>query len=136
MTDNSFLFDDFFLADDAPGIEVTLRAKGRDIPLRVRPLSVTDQVEVQAQALVKHVTPDGQITIDRLDEAKASSLLLARSIVSWPFTFKDGSPVPVTPENCARMLGEVGKQLTQALDGLTKEKAEVLPPFANSSDAA
>lgn len=136
-----FLFDDFFVSDDDPGIEVTVSVRGRDIPLRIRPLSVSDQVEVQAQALVKRVSPEGQIVVDRLDESKANSLLLAKSIVSWPFTYgpnhpQAGQPVPVTPENCAKLLGEAGQRITQALGKLSEQKAESLVPFVNSSTAA
>src|SRR5271166_6347297 len=102
--DDQFLFDDFFVSDEDPGIEIVIHVKGREIPLHIRPLSTSDQVAVQAASVSKRFTPDGKVVIDKIDEAKANSMLIAKSIVSWPFVNRDGSPVPVTAENCGRLL--------------------------------
>ena len=134
--DDQFLFDDFFVGDDNPGIEISIKVRGRDIPLHIRPLTTSDQIAVQAAAVSKRYTPEGGVVIDRIDEAKANSLLIAKSIVSWPFVFKDGSSVPVTPENCSKLLGDAGVQITQALGALNEKKASIITPFGSSSDAA
>ena len=134
--DDQFLFDDFFVSDEDPGIEISIHVRGREIPLHIRPLSTSDQIAVQAASVSKRYTPEGQVVIDRIDEAKANSMLIAKSIVSWPFVFKDGSPVPVTAENCAKLLGDAGTQVTQALGALNQKKTEIIGPFASSSDEA
>jgi hypothetical protein len=134
--DEQFLFDDFFVGDDDPGIEIVIHVRGRDVPLHIRPLSTSDQVAVQAASVSKRFTPSGQVVIDRIDEAKANAMLIAKSIVSWPFVNKDGRPVAITAENCGKLIGDAGTQITAALGSLNEKKTEVITPFDSSSDAA
>ena len=134
--DEQFLFDDFFVSDEDPGIEIVIHVRGRHVPLRIRPLSTSDQIAVQAASVSKRFTPEGQVVIDRIDEAKANSMLIAKSIVSWPFVHRDGRPVVINAENCARLLGDAGNQITQALGSLNDKKAEIITPFESSSDEA
>jgi hypothetical protein len=135
MTDSSeaFLFDDFFVSD-GDGFDTTIQVKGRDIPIRVRPLSSSDQIAIQAEAVSKRIDQDGTVRIDKFDEAKGSSLLLARGIVSWPFVHKDGTPVEITPDNCSKLLGEAAGQITRLISHLSGQKDT--SPFESSSVAA
>ena len=63
-------------------------------------------------------------------------MLIAKSIVSWPFVHRDGRPVVTNAENCSKLLGEAGNQITQALGSLNEKKAEIITPFESSSDEA
>jgi hypothetical protein len=133
----TFLFDDFFASDDDQGIEATVRVKGRDIPLRIKTdLSLQDQQEVEQLAIKKRVTPDGKIVVDGVDEALLVAETLARTIKSWPFTYRDGSPVPVNPANVLKFCAEGGSQLGTLLKSLKDAREAALDPSAGVSDAA
>jgi hypothetical protein len=135
MSEEQFLFDDFFVSPENQGVEVSILVRGRHVPLKLRPLSVSDEIEAQSGAVTKRMDPDGKVTIDKIDEALGNALLMSKGIVSWPFTNADGSPVPITPQTCSKILGEAGTQITKLIGELSGSKA-ALAPFVSSSDAA
>lgn len=132
MTEEKFLFDDFFVSEASQGVETHILVRGRQVPIRIRPLSTSDEISAQAGAVTKRMGPDGKVVIDSIDEALGNSLLMSKAIVSWPFTNSDGSPVPITPENCSKILGEAGTQITALIGELSGQKAS-LDPFVSSS---
>lgn len=130
-----FLYDDFFVPAESQGVEVSILVKGRHVPMRIRPLSVSDQIEAQSAAVTKRMDAEGKVAIDKIDEAKGNAVIMSKGIVSWPFTNADGSPVPITPETCSRILGEAGTQITQLISELSGKKVDIAP-FVSNSDAA
>lgn len=130
----TFLFDDFFSSEDDPGIEATIHVKGRDIPVRVKAdLSLQDTQQAEQLAVKKRITPEGKLVVDGVDEALLTAEVLARTIKSWPFTFRDGSPVPVTRENVLKFCAEGGAKLAELLKSLKDQREAALVPSAGVS---
>jgi hypothetical protein len=126
-----FFFDDFFVEADDPGVEVTVQMRGRNIPLRIaRGLTLRDMAESESAAITSHIDAQGRQVIDSLDSTKAAVELLFRAIKSWPFTFRDGRPVPVTREHIEQMLGEGAMSLATRIKASVEAKEEALAPFA------
>lgn len=133
--ENEFLFDDFFGSATDPGIVVEIKIRGRQVPITLsRGLTLADQMACQAAALKKRLV-NGQIVMDGLDEGILVEEMLVRSIKAWPFTFKDGTSVPVTRENIRQMLGGAD-DIAEAIKKLSTEGEAALAPFAPASDAA
>lgn len=134
-----FLFDDFFVSDADPGVQHTLHLKGRDVPFTFkRGINLRDKEEATAAAMTRHFDEEsGKLIIDGLDDSKLTAELLVRSIKSWPFTFKDGTPVPITREHVMSLIGDAGEQLVRALQGgIAAKEAEADGPFETASDVA
>ncbi len=122
--DEQFLFDDFFIGDEDPGIEVKLKVLGREIPIFIRPLSTSDQVFAMQQA-------DGISTSQALAELGIihAAWLVQRSILSIVLVCLSGwtryhPPVKqrLSPEE---ELAEINRQaqLAQAGNRLREVKA-------------
>lgn len=135
QNDQTFYFDEFF-GSDAEGVEVTLTIRGRAVPVRIRRgLTLREKVEAQAKAVKRHVTPDGRPVIDSIDEAAIAEELAFKLLLSWPFVTRDGSPVPITRENVAALLGGLD-ELIEISRKMEVEGVEALRPFASKSDEA
>lgn len=133
----AFLYDDFFVSEEDPGIEVVLTVRGRDIPLRVASgISLGDQQEVQAMGVKKHFDfKTKQVVVDEVDESLITFELMRRYIKSWPFTFADGSPVPVNRKNIARLGADAAAQLQEVINVQERiRKDAVNGPFVATSD--
>jgi hypothetical protein len=146
-------FDDFFLSDNDPGVEVPVKINGRTVPIWIkRALSTGDYKAAQAKAVMQSMGPDGKLTIKGMDEEAFAVELVAASIVSWPFTQKKRNragqvvmdengdpirePVPVTRENVRRFLAEGTAYLQAYILGAIERKSEaVAGPFESQSGA-
>lgn len=140
VSDEIFLFDDFFVPADDPGAEYNLDIRGRTIPIRVkRGLSLGDREASKAVATKSHINmTNGQIVVDGFDEGAFMIELLFRCIKSWPFTTKDGKAVPITRANLTQLRTESADafaKLMNTLVGNAESKAEALAPFENPSGA-
>lgn len=133
-----FLFDDFFVPDSDPGIEVPIVLQGRPVPFVLkRGITLKDKEEATAAAMTRHFTEEGKLVVDGLDDQKLTAELLTRCIKSWPFVHKDGSPVPVTAENIMAMVGDAGEKLvTLLMAGLSAKEVHANGPFETGSGAA
>lgn len=98
---SQFLFDDFFVPADDPGIEDSVTVRGQVIPMHVaKGLSLRDVQEANAKAVRTRVDPaTGNVEIVGVDQVVFAVEILVRAIKSWPFTMSDGTAVPVTREN-------------------------------------
>lgn len=134
---DTFLFDDFFVPNDDPGVEDVVTINGRDVPMHFkRALTLRDREEAKAKAVTTSVGKDGSLAVTGVDEGVFTVEVLFRAIKSWPFTFKDGSPVPVTRENIQAMMATSADALQAKVLSLTAPKREALDPFVQPSDAA
>lgn len=136
MSDQQFFYDDFFASDTDPGVTVYVKMRGREVPIVLRRgLTLADKNACQTMALKKHMGPNGQVVYDGIDESVMVEEMIVRSILSWPFQMRDGTPVPVTRESVRRMLGGTD-QLAELIKKLDEEGTEALVPFAQPSAAA
>lgn len=133
-----FLFDDFFVPDSDPGVEVTIPMRGRPVPFVLkRGITLKDKEEAAAAGMTRHIDENGRLVVDGLDDQKVTAELLVRCIKSWPFTHKDGSPVPITAENILSLVGDAGEKLVNALmKGIDAKTEFANGPFVTGSDAA
>lgn len=139
MADAPFLFDDFFVSESDPGVRHVLLLRGRAVPFTMkRGLTLRDKEEASSAAMQRHFDAEsGRLIIDGLDDAVLTAELLVRGIKSWPFTYHDGSPVPITRETVMSLLGEAADQLVKALQGgIEAKEREADGPFVPASDAA
>lgn len=126
-----FFADEFFLDEEDPGVKVTVKMRGRDVPIYLkRGLTLEDEMAAQATALKKTITPDGKVIVQGLDETALVEEMLVRCIKSWPFTDrKTGKSFPITRENIRKMLGGAD-ELAAAIKKLNQEGEAALAPFA------
>lgn len=133
MSDSQFFFDEFFAADEP--IEIVVTVRGREVPLKVRPsLTLEERVKAESSAIKRKIDPkSGKITIERVDEGAAALNLALAYLVSWPFTNRDGIPIPITAENVNRFIG--AQKLVEMIGQATQNGGD-LSPFAKVSDEA
>jgi hypothetical protein len=134
MPEETFLFEDFFVAPDDPGVEEIVEINGRQVPLMVkRGITLKDVEEAKTRAVKTHLSPSGQLVVDSIDEVVMTVEILLKAIKSWPF-IKDGKPLPITRENLYAMRAEASAALQQLVKKLTSGRRESLGPFEKPSD--
>jgi hypothetical protein len=137
----SFLFDDFFADPDASvEIHPKLWQGGElvEVPMQVRRRLSLGQREAIKQGSVAYEvdTVNGTYTPKAVDQEKLTVFTLLALIVSWPFTYKDGSPVPVN-EKTVRSLGATNSDtILLEISKLDTGRQEAVAPFAAPSEAA
>lgn len=137
MSDDTFLFDDFFVPQSDAGVEELVTIRGRQVPVKFkRGLSLGDREAAKSAATKTHVSPRGELVVDGFDSGVFTVELLARVIKSWPFT-RNGALVTVSRENIQALGADVADALqTVAEKYVTPQKVEALAPFVTPSDAA
>ncbi len=137
----TFLYDDFFADPDA---SVTITPKlwqgGElvEVPIQVRRrLSLGQREAIKTGSVAFEIdTSEGTYTPKAVDQEKLTVLTLLALIVSWPFTFKDGTPVPVN-EKTIRALGATNSDvILMEISRLDQKRPETFEPFVAPSEAA
>jgi hypothetical protein len=124
-----FFFDDFFAEDE--GIEVSIKIRGREVPLTVKPgVSVSERDAAVSRSYIREMDDKGRISIKGIDQKRLNAELMATAILNWPFKQRDGKRVPITADNCARLLVEGADQILLILKEGREAKLEMLDPFA------
>lgn len=136
-----FLFDDFFVDGNDPGVEHVMHLKGRDVPLRIkRSVSLGDREAAKSAATKTRINPQtGALSVEGFDEGALKIELLVRSIKSWPFHYKGGQPVPINRTTVGQLqldaANEVDK-LFNLLVGVAEVEKEALEDFEKASGEA
>jgi hypothetical protein len=133
-----FLFDDFFVDDADAGVVHNVVIRGRVVPITTkRDVTLADKEAAEQAAVKRHLDPTGRVVVDGIDGGALAVEVLVRCIKSWPFTFKDGKPVPITRDNIRRMVADAAEALAQSIVSVTQAKQkEADGPFEAASDAA
>ncbi|GHO55527.1 hypothetical protein [Ktedonobacter robiniae] len=138
MSENEqFLFEDFFVAQDATdeGDRIEVEINDRLVPLRLkRGLSFEDKAAAKAVGVKQKVKPNGEVEIVEMDEAAFAVELLYRCIVSWPFVYSSGRKVPVSRENIRIMLSEGAEAVAQVVLQRINKRREIKQPFTTPSE--
>lgn len=132
MSEETFLYDEFFATDTSVTIYPVIR--GRTVPMQVRTVLSLDQRQQAAQqAQTRALDPKtGQLTVTGVDETRATVALLEASIVSWPFTYADGRAVPVDDTTIRKFLGS---GVDTILNGILRvQQGGDLGPFGKPSE--
>lgn len=131
---SEFFFDDYFVSEDDPGIPVDIRFKSGTVPIYIKKcISLEDVEAAKEKAIIKKFKRDGSMEVVRIDEAVLTSELLARVIKSWPFKYKNGKDVPITPENIRALDASGSEQLQALASGLIKAREDMTAPFEKNS---
>jgi hypothetical protein len=137
----SFLFDDFFADPDASvEIRPQLWQNGDlvEVPMRVRRrLALGAREAIKQDSVAYEVnTITGEYSPKAVDQERLTVLTLMALLVSWPFTYKDGSPVPIN-EKTIRALGSTNADtILLAIGRLDQKREESVVPFVAPSEAA
>jgi hypothetical protein len=128
-------FDDFFVSPDDLGAEATLTINGRDVPIMLkRNLTLQDIEECKAAAIQTRINAQGQPELVSVDENEFSMQVLLRVLKSWPFTYSDGSPVPINRASIENMMATGASALMQLV--LTIIQGRDITPFVPPSAGA
>lgn len=138
---NEYLYDDFFISEDDPGVEMQVPINGRVVPITFRRgLTVEETEKVRAAAIKKRLRPDGQMELVDVNETAYQLHVVALAVKSWPFVKRaeDGvvTPVPVTLETVKRLGGDALNALFNAYQLVLARQQEALAPFEPPSDVA
>jgi hypothetical protein len=130
-----FNFDDFFVSPDDLGSEATLTINGRDVPIRLkRNLTLQDIEECKATAIQTRINAQGQPELVSVDEREFGMQILLRVLKSWPFTYSDGSSVPINRQTIESMMVTGAEALMQLV--LTIIQGRDIAPFVPPSAGA
>jgi hypothetical protein len=132
-----FYFDDFVVGEDDPGVEVPVEIRGQVIPIRFhRGLTIEDREAAKNAGITRRVRPEGTIELLSIREDIIQLENVTRAIKSWPFTDREGKPIPVTKQNVKALGAEALDALFFAYQKVSTGRAQALVPFVMPSDAA
>jgi hypothetical protein len=137
-----FLYDDFFVPADDPGIEIRPVIRGREVPMFVRRGFSFRDVGAARERASKRVLNRGTGQVDSVvvDETRAAIILLEHVIVSWPFVRRDRdgtlSPVPINQTTIGEFLGEGAEAVMVEIQRISDGRRAALVPFDAPSDKA
>ena len=63
-------------------------------------------------------------------------MLILSLIVSWPFTYADGIPVPVSAESIRKLGSTSADAILMGIASLDQQRVEIQAPFVAPSEAA
>jgi len=131
-----FLFDDFFVAADDPGADVAVMINGRNVPLKIkRGLTLQDIEASKAAAIKTKINAQGAPELLSVDENEFTLQVLERTVLSWPFTMADGSPVPINRANLEAMMMQGSQALQQLVLNMVQNRPDQTPFVQPSAEA-
>jgi hypothetical protein len=129
-----FFYDEFFLDDEDEGIPEEITINGKKITLHFkRNMTLEDSAAAQSKSIKTKVGRDGKVEIAEVNEEEFIIQILSRMIKSWPFTYRNNKPVPITPATIRKMYAEGGEQLAQVVQKYLKVRQENSDFFESSS---
>jgi len=130
-----FLFSDFTVSDDDDGVTVDIMLGQKPVPFTMkRAVTIHERQRATDKAFKKHFSNEGKVVVDSADDGVFSIEVVLAGLLSWPFTNKDGSPVPITREAIGKLPSYVLDDLSSRLLGMYKGQEQALIPFAQNSD--
>lgn len=138
MSEQQFFFDDFFLDENDPGVEVKIEMGGREVPIFIKRKFTLEDIEAaRDRSIVKHMDfKSGQMVVDKFDDNAFTMELMLRGIVSWPFVTREGKKVPVSHKTIKAMDSNLFDQLSRLIASVIEQKQEQVAPFVKDSDEA
>lgn len=129
------LWDDFAVSPEAV-IYRTIQIRGQHLRFGfARGITLADRQKCSDIGVRKHVNSQGQMVIDAIDEAATTQAILSKVLKEWPFQDAAGKPIPLTPENIAKLGADVNDLLLREFNFLTAARQNALAPFETPSDA-
>lgn len=133
MSDQEFLFDDFFFNDEDT-VPVEVEVRGRKIPFQLKKgVNAADLTSAKRVAMRLSFKEDGTPVVGDVDAAAFENELLARCIKGWPFKNADGSPVEITRANVGMLSGDVVQAVSQKIMLIMQKGQAALSPLGKPS---
>lgn len=130
----NFFFDDYSVDENA-GVPVTIPINGRPVPFTLRRALTIKQRSRATEPAIKIKIVDGKPEVGKLDMDAFSIGVAIEAIIAWPFTYRDGKPVPVTRETVSKLPAEAVDLIAAYVLGKEKEQEAALVPFEMESVA-
>lgn len=132
-----FLFSEYFSDDKDPGVPVVIEWSGRSIPLRIKhTLTLGERQRANKAAFEFKIGDDGKPILVKQDQAAYTTEIVLAGLLSWPFEYAPGRPVPITREIVDKLDGDLASAIASRILSRTKVSATALDPFEKKSDAA
>lgn len=129
----AFLFDEFFETEENKSFPLTVKIAGRSVTIHIKKgLTNADRNAAEMAAIKTEPLPNGGMKILGMDESRLTDELIARAIVDWPFTNRDGSKVPINRETVRRLKGG-SERIIMAVEAFDREGEAGLATFQESA---
>jgi hypothetical protein len=115
MSDQEFLYDDFFSPQNHPGIPTTIEVRGKPLTIGLRILSFGDVQKLMQKNTRITVGADGKPQVEILNDEEGNMDLILASLKSWPFKNRDGSMVEINAQTLSEMHPDVLGAILQAV---------------------
>lgn len=131
----SLLFDDYFTSPNSPGVAATVVHRGVEIKLKIKKSLTLDELQQAADAgLALSIDKAGQAQVTKMDQGAYSRKVVLLGVKQWPFTYDDGSPVPINKNTVAMMDGNLANKIADVILGNREAQQKALDPFVEKSE--
>lgn len=134
MSDETFLYDDFFVPKDHPGIPIEVTVRGRVLTFYIKPdICTADKEYARTQAMTTKINSEGVLEVTNFDAGVLSFELLLRCLKAWPFKEADGTPVSINRDNLNALCDDVSEAVATALQKYIEVKRASYAPLEKVS---
>lgn len=131
------LYDDYFSESGDPGVDAVIEHRGKQLHFKLRKsVTLGEKQAALSASMSMSLTRDGTPVIERMDNAAYTEAIVLAAVKSWPFAFKDGSPVPITAESVHKLDGSLAEKISNRVLGQEAAQKEALAPFEMKFGAA
>lgn len=129
-----FLFNDYFSDPNDRGMEITVYHDGRWVPFRIRRALTLKEKQAANNAAIKiEFDEKGKPNVTRMDQAAFTERIVLAALTWWPFTYADGSPVPINRDTVAaldeHLNEEIANKALKLAQAIEEAQQVALDPF-------
>lgn len=136
QSDTPFLFGDYFSDPNDKGVEFSMNFQGRVLTFRVRRTLSLKEKQAASQAAVQfEIDDEGRPAIKNLDQSAFTNEIVLAGLISWPFEYAPGEPVPINRETVEALDGRIAEKIADRLVGMGVAQAQAIVPFEKKSGA-
>lgn len=129
----AFFWEDY--ASSKRGVEITLNWRGHKLPFSIKRTLTLDERQAANQAAIEiGLDKNGKPEIKRQDQAAYTKEIVRVGVLSWPFEYVEGSPVPINAKNIASLDGSLLDELASHILGTVEVDKKATTPFEKKSE--
>lgn len=130
MSEELFLYDDFFSDPSARGTQVQVDHRGKTLEFRIKKSLTLAEKQAATEAAVEFsIDKNGTPRIGKMDQAEYTKAILLAGLKYWPFEYAPGKPVPINGETIARLDATLAEKVSLLILGQQEKQEEALGPF-------
>jgi hypothetical protein len=135
VSDQTYLFNDYFADSSDRGLEVKIKFDGKEIPFRIkRTLTIQERQKANDAAVAFDIDETGKPTITKVDQAAFNIEIVLAGLKYWPFEFQPGKPVPITRKYVEALDGRLIELIAARILKIGEVQAAALDPFGKKSE--